>query len=176
MAGARSVGAAGTTTPTKLRGQERQRQALELRKAGSSYPEIAQALGYSSKSAAYNAVTALLQRLDREAAGDMLTLELARLDTMQRVLAPRILKGETDAIHAALRVMERRAKLAGLDYSEARQADAVEAMAIAYTSQVAWLQTAMAAILARLQLTPEQEAEAPLIIAGYLEEAAANVE
>ena len=34
----------------------------------------------------------------------------------------------------------------------------------------------MAAILARLQLTPEQQAEAPLIIAGYLEEAAVNVE
>lgn len=169
-------GSAAATSPAKLRGQERQRQALELRKAGSSYAEIAVALGYSSKAAAYSSVVALLQRLDVEAAGDMLTLELARLDTMQRVLAPRILQGETDAIHAALRVMERRARLVGLDYSEARQADAVEAMAIAYTSQVAWLQTAMVAILARLNLSPEQQAEAPTVIAGYLEEAAANVE
>ena len=172
----RAAGSVGTTTPPRVTARERQMQAVELRKAGSNYDEIARALGYANRGAAYKAVTSVLSRWDAEAAPELVALESARLDTMQRVLAPRILKGETDAIHAALRVMERRAKLAGLDYSEARQADAVEAMAIAYTSQVAWLQTAMAAILARLQLTPEQEAEAPLIIAGYLEEAAANVE
>ena len=95
---------------------------------------------------------------------------------MQRVLAPKVLAGSTEAIHATLRVMERRAKLLGLDANEARTAGAVEAMAIAYTAQVAWLQQAMTAILDRLELTPEQQAEAPLIIAGYLEEAAVNVE
>lgn len=174
--GVRQGAAVARTSPAKMTARERQHQAVELRKAGSSFDQIAQALGYSNRSAAYKAVTAVLARWDQENTPELIALESARLDHMQRVLATRVLAGELDAIHATLRVMERRAKLLGLDHSEARQADAVEAMAIAYTSQVAWLQTAMAAILARLQLTPEQEAEAPLIIAGYLEEAAANVE
>lgn len=163
------------TSKPRLAAAERQRQALELRKAGNSYAEIATALGYGSKSAAYGAVTSLLKRLDREVGEEVLTLELARLDTMQRTLAPKVLAGSEMAIVTTLRIMERRAKLLGLDYNEARQANAVEAMAIAYTAQVGWLQQAMEAILGQLNLTPEQQAAAPVIIAGYLEESAADV-
>ena len=174
---ASKAGVAGATTPARLNARKRQQDALELRKSGASYDQIAAALGYANRSGAYKAVTGLLERMDLETEPQVvLNLELARLDTMQRALAPNVLKGKPEAINSALRIMERRAKLLGLDYNEARQADAVEAMAIAYTAQVAWLQQAMAAILDRLQLTPEQQAAAPVIIAGYLEEAAANVE
>jgi len=166
----------GTTDPRRLTARERQNKAVELRKRGFSYDEIAEKLHYTNRSAAYKAVVAVLQRMDQEGAGpEVLNLELARLDTMQRVLAPKVLKANTDAIHASLRVMERRAKLLGLDYNETRQADAAEVMAIAYTTQVAWLQTAMVEILHRLPLTPEQLELAPEIIAGYLEEASPDV-
>lgn len=175
MAGTRSAGAGGTTTPARLTARERQLKAVELRKAGSSYPEIAAALGYANKASAYKAVVSVLARMDQESGAEVLNLELARLDTMQRVLAPKVLAGSTEAIHASLRIMDRRAKYLGLDHSEAKTAAAVEAMAVAYTAQVGWLQTAMVAILERLELTPEQQAAAPVIIAGYLEENAADV-
>lgn len=166
---------ASATSPKSVNARERQRQAVELRKQGSSFDEIARALGYNNRGAAYKAVQAVLSRLDREAGPEVLNLELARLDTMQRVLAPKVLKGSERAVDSTLRIMERRAKLLGLDYNESRQASAVEAMAIAYTAQVSWLQTALDAILTQLDLTPEQAQAAPLIIAGYLEESAADV-
>ena len=164
------------TGPARLRGRERQMAAVELRKQGASLDEIAKALGYASRGSVHHAITAVIERWDAEAVPDLIKLEAARLDTMQRALAPKVLAGNPEAIRAALRVMDRRAKLYGLDRNETREADAIEAMAITYTVQVQWLQQAMMAILAQLSLTDEQQAQAPLVIAGYLEEHAADVE
>ena len=152
------------TGGARLRGRERQHAAVELRKAGASLDEIAKALGYSNRASVHNAITAVMARW------------AARLDTMQRALSPKVMLGDPEAIRAALRIMDRRAKLYGLDRNETREADAIEAMAITYTVQVQWLQQAMTAILAQLSLTDEQQAQAPLVIAGYLEEHAADVE
>lgn len=162
-------------TARKLTAREKQLKALELRKRGYSYDQIALSVGYTHRSAAYKAISSLLGRLDREHGPEVLELELARLDDMQRSLATKVLIGDDKAIRTSLRIMDRRAKLLGLDHNEARQADAVEAMAIAYTTQVGWLQTAIVAIIARMNLSPEQQAAAPVIIAGYLEEAAPDV-
>lgn len=164
------------TGGARLRGRERQHAAVELRKAGASLDEIAKALGYSNRASVHNAITAVMARWDAEAAPEMIKLEAARLDTMQRALSPKVMLGDPEAIRAALRIMDRRAKLYGLDRNETREADAIEAMAITYTVQVQWLQQAMMAILAQLSLTDEQQAQAPLVIAGYLEEHAADVE
>ena len=81
---------------------------------------------------------------------------------MTAIRTPKSIKGATT-------LCERYAALSA-------QADAIEAMAITYTVQVQWLQQAMMAILAQLSLTDEQQAQAPLVIAGYLEEHAADVE
>ena len=141
------------TGGARLRGRERQHAAVELRKAGASLDEIAKALGYSNRASVHNAITAVMARWDAEAAPEMIKLEAARLDTMQRALSPKVMLGDPEAIRAALRIMDRRAKLYGLDRNETREADAIEAMAITYTVQVQWLQQAMTAILAQLSLT-----------------------
>lgn len=84
-----------------------------MRIAGASYEAIAQELGYRSRSGAYQAVMTALKRTLQEPANELRTLEVRRLDEMladlwgkrkQPLVADRI-----------LRIMERRAKLLGLD-------------------------------------------------------------
>lgn len=162
------------TSPAKVSMAERQRKALRLRAQGYTYPEIAQALGYATRGSAQRLVANALQAQQREAAEPVLELELARLDSLQRALSPRALDGDVRAARTILRVMERRAKYLGLDHNEARTADAMETIAATYAAQADWMQRALGAVLDRLDLTPEQQAAAPLIIAGVLEEHANN--
>jgi hypothetical protein len=86
-------------------------KALELRKAGKSYDEIAKELGYRSKSGAHNAVMSALKKTLQEPANELRKLEVERLDAMLADLWESK-KENTDRI---LRIMERRAKLLGLD-------------------------------------------------------------
>ena len=102
------------TSVRRLRAIERQRRALELRKAGASFDEISSTLGYRGKSGAYQAVISALRRTLQEPADDVRTLELARLDRAQRTAWERMLHGDLDALGKVLKVMEHRAKLLGL--------------------------------------------------------------
>ena len=94
---------------------EKKRKALELRKAGASYEQIAEMLGYRSKSGAYKAVSLALRDLLREPADSVRKLELSRLDDMLMGIWPRVRSGDVLAIDRALKLAERRAKLLGLD-------------------------------------------------------------
>lgn len=93
---------------------DRQLKALELRKAGASYRAIAAQLGYSL-TGAYKAVDKALTATLSEAAEPLRTLELERLDAMQVALWPQARQGNQGAVDRILRIMERRAKLLGLD-------------------------------------------------------------
>lgn len=93
-------------------------QALELRKAGATYEAIARQCGYSGKGAAYNAVQRELQRTMQEPADDVRQLELLRLDDLYRAMIPKALRGDKDStwyVDRCLNIMDRRAKLLGLD-------------------------------------------------------------
>ena len=93
-------------------------QALELRKAGATYEAIARQCGYAGKGAAYNAVQRELQRTMQEPADDVRTLELLRLDDLYRAMIPKALRGDKDStwyVDRCLTIMERRARLLGLD-------------------------------------------------------------
>lgn len=94
---------------------ERAVRALELRKAGFSYPAIAAELGYRSNSGAVMAVQRALRRMLQEPADAVRTMELSRLDTLQAALWPRCLEGDGNAVDRVLRIMVRRADLLGLD-------------------------------------------------------------
>jgi hypothetical protein len=98
---------------------EKRRQAVELRKAGATFEEIAQAVGYGSKGAAYRAVETELRNAVREPVRELIELETARLDLMLRALWPSVARGQLGAIDRALRVAERRARLLGLDAAQA---------------------------------------------------------
>jgi len=102
------------TSVRRLQAVDRQRRALELRKAGASFDEIATTLGYRGKSGAYQAVMSALRRTLQEPADEVRKLELARLDRAQRTAWERMLHGDLDALGKVLKVMEHRAKLLGL--------------------------------------------------------------
>jgi len=97
---------------------ERQVAALNLRKAGVDYRRIAAELGYSGPSSAHYAVKTALKKTRQEAADEVRHLELERLDVMLNSLWPSITEGKRAAPRAAevaLKVMDRRAALLGLD-------------------------------------------------------------
>src|ERR1700722_4049700 len=78
------IAAIQRVTQSKLALRQRQRQALELRKAGETYRQIADALGYKSKCGAYKAVDGALREVTREPAEAVRELELQRLDELYR--------------------------------------------------------------------------------------------
>lgn len=92
-------------------------QALELRIAGGSYRQIAKQLN-CNEATAYRYVQQELAKLDAikaKQAEKLRELELERCDRMTLALGRKVQAGEERAILALVRVMERRAKLTGID-------------------------------------------------------------
>ena len=109
----------GQSTMSKRRIMARQHEAeaLALRKSGSTYEVIARDLGVSVQSA-HRAVKRVLNRLNGEIAEsvtDVRRMELERLDAMLGALWPKAARGNLTAVDRVLHIMERRAKLLGLD-------------------------------------------------------------
>jgi len=92
-------------------------KALELRRKGKSYPDIADELGVSL-STAYRYVNNELERLARERKMEgekVLEIEIARLDRITEAIAEKVEAGSLDHVETFLKVMDRRAKLLGLN-------------------------------------------------------------
>lgn len=99
----------------KIDSLSRTLEALEMRRQGFSYLQIARKLGYSYASGAEKAVRRALKYVIREPAEAVRKMELDRLDEMLRSIWERVKKGDLLAMDRALRIEERRAKLLGLD-------------------------------------------------------------
>ncbi len=105
------------TGADNLQKLERQAKALELRRAGMDFREIARKLGIS-KSVAHRYVVAGMQSAREQITAGAETLraeELSRLDALQESLWPRARKGELPAVDRVLKIAERRQKLLGLE-------------------------------------------------------------
>lgn len=89
-------------------------KAAHLRASGASFREIGEALGIDY-SWARDLVIRALEQATYEAADVMRTQEGARLDRMQRAVWPAAITGDIPAVNTVLKIMERRAKLFGLD-------------------------------------------------------------
>lgn len=112
------------TSPRRIAAKERAKRALELRQAGATYEEIAEALGYEDRSGPYRAVKKALDELPREAAVELRRLEAMRLDRLQRAIWVRALgtaggdnpsPPDLRAVDRVLEIQKRRANLFGLD-------------------------------------------------------------
>jgi hypothetical protein len=105
--------------PTKLEDKADQAvQIFNLRKAGATFREIAEKLGYADQSGPYWVFKRLLKSQVKEAVDEVKQLELARLDELLLRLWPRQEdKGRVklQVVDRILKLMERRAKLLGLD-------------------------------------------------------------
>ncbi|MFB6805474.1 hypothetical protein [Streptomyces sp. NPDC056387] len=97
---------------------ERRAKAIRMKIDGHTYEEIAKALGYSSKGSACCDVRRALEKHVVEeglAVEAWRELELARLDVLQKAIWPEAMDGSPRAIETALKILDRRAKLLGLD-------------------------------------------------------------
>jgi hypothetical protein len=116
-----NLGRNSPTAQRRIEAKERALKALELRKKGVRYEQIAQQLGYSNRGSAHKAVMKELELLAkgcREEAAQVRDLELQRLDDLFLAAWKAIADGSESAIDRALRVSESRRKLMGLDAAQ----------------------------------------------------------
>lgn len=95
--------------------RERQEKAVRLRLAGLTLTEIAKQLGYNSPSAVSQAIKAATDRVGVEPARQLVEMELQRLDVMHQQCWVKLIAGDTGEVDRILRIMERRARLTGMD-------------------------------------------------------------
>lgn len=103
------------TRPQTIKAKEKAALALNLRKEGKSFDEIAKEAKYNSKQAAYDAVKRALIEIIREPAEEVLKLDLERLDAIWGVSYLNAQAGDPQAISSCMKIMDRRAALLGLD-------------------------------------------------------------
>jgi AraC-like DNA-binding protein len=100
-------------------------KVLELRRAGFTFQRIAEEVGYATPSGAQRALERIMTRNVPQAPEEFRWQELDRLDRMQVALWPRAMKGDDRAIGTIVRLMERRARLVGIDAPQRIQAEVV---------------------------------------------------
>lgn len=95
--------------------QEKRRKALELRKAGATYDQIAQAVGYKDSGGARKAVLKGFGEVIQEPVAELRTMQIERLNHMLMVLWPKVQTGDTVAINTSLSVMNKIDALMGTE-------------------------------------------------------------
>lgn len=100
-------------------------KVLDLRRAGFTFQRIAEEVGYRQASGAQRAYNRIMARNIPQAPEEHRQQELDRLDRMQVALWPRAMKGDDKAINTIIRLMERRARLVGIDAPTKIQAEVV---------------------------------------------------
>jgi len=104
-------------SPVRIAAREHEMKALQMRREGFSYPEIASKMGIT-QAGAFQCVMRVLAAFEddiKELVPSVRQIELQRLDYYLSKLKERINQGNDKAIGSALRIQERRAKLMGLD-------------------------------------------------------------
>lgn len=116
MALSRSSGARLTAAEKKL-------EIMRLRRDGYTFREIGQELNCTPQYC-HRVITECLEKLATKyvnAAAQLRELEAERLDRAHRAAWPKAIKGDLRAIDRVLKIMERRAKLYGLDAPQKRE-------------------------------------------------------
>jgi hypothetical protein len=95
---------------------DKENAIIELRRSGETWQRIAQVVGYANASGAQKAYMRAVARVQREPIEAIFDMELERLDRIQRAYwKPAIVDLNTKAADIVLKVMDRRAKLLGLE-------------------------------------------------------------
>lgn len=100
-------------------------EVLKLRRGGLTFDVIAQRVGYANPGSAQKAYERSLNRITAEDVGIMRRAENDRLDMAQSAIWVKVLQGDNQSIANLLRIMDRRAKLNGLDVPVRIQAEVV---------------------------------------------------
>lgn len=99
---------------------ERHALALEMRKHGYSYEQIAEHYECSPASAR-GIVKLAIEKSIKEPGQEVIDLELQRLDQLYRLSFNAALAGDVDAVTKCLSIMQRRAKYLGLDAPDKKE-------------------------------------------------------
>lgn len=103
------------TSPKTIEAKIKAAKALELRMEGKTFQEIADEIGYNSYQAAYDAVLRAIKSVYIEPAEELIRIETERLDKLWGIQYLNAQAGDVQAMAACMKIMERRAKLLGLD-------------------------------------------------------------
>lgn len=117
--------------------RERQRKALELRLEGKTYDQIAEAVGYSERGAAYRAVEAVLGRAEAESAATYREVVGARLEALHAAYWPAAVAGDLKAAEIVGKTSDRLAKLYGMNAPDKVQVQPVGLDYEAFTTTAA---------------------------------------
>lgn len=90
---------------------------------GFSYEEIARQVGFTNRGSAHRAVRKALAERQAEDIDTLRALEADRLDALQAAHWDLAMAGDPGATNSILRVMERRARLFGLDKDQASDSE-----------------------------------------------------
>lgn len=100
-------------------------EVVKLRRGGLTWDMIAERVGYKFPSAAHAAYQRAAERIVVEDIQAIRQVEADRLDMAQSAIWGKVLQGDNASIGSLLRIMERRAKLLGLDQPVRIQAEVV---------------------------------------------------
>lgn len=114
------MSAGNRTSAAKARTLEYQAQALELRRAGKGYTEIGRTLGLSRSHAHRLVQAGLADAVEQigEASEHLRAQEVDRLDALLASVWPQARRANLGAVDRVIKIMERRARLLGLDAPE----------------------------------------------------------
>jgi hypothetical protein len=94
---------------------EKEKRVLELRRGGLTFDLIAERVGYANASSAQKAYQRACSRVVYEDVVALRNTEMDRLDIAQAAIWNEVLQGTVSAVMALIKIMERRARLLGLD-------------------------------------------------------------
>jgi hypothetical protein len=103
------------TSQNRMSAVQKKAEALRLRASGMKLEDIKKRVGYRSVSGVHKAIVTGLQETLQEPADELRKMEVERLDRMLEGIWEKATKGGTWQIDRVLSIMERRARLLGLD-------------------------------------------------------------
>ena len=103
------------TSEKRLNAAQKRAEALKLRTSGMKFEDIRDRLGYRSVSSAHEAVMKGLRDTLQEPADELRKMEAERLDRLMEAIWADATQGNEWKIDRVLNIMERRARLLGLD-------------------------------------------------------------
>lgn len=153
-------------SPRGLQRQKRIMKAVDMVIHGATWDAVAQECGWGSRGAAYHAVHRELEKRKQQPLDDLLQLELAKLNAVEKELLPRAADAQADEkiIGAWVRLQAQRAKLLGLNDYERRSIELAEKRASLDETQSRLVFEFMNRVFNRLELTEAQRALLPTVV------------
>ena len=117
------MGVKSKTAPARVTADMLRRQAVQLRMAGCTLEEIGKQIGRSKGSVSkyINQALAEFARDTEEAIAEVKRMEDARIERLIRAHWPQAIKGHLAATDRVIRLMERKARLHGLDAPQRKE-------------------------------------------------------